>query len=85
MGRIGLVPDAVHLRLDLLSTTFNVKEASVTMAENNAKDSRVGAVSELIEFPLPKTGNWTRRDRSAGRFKAMREAGGPFRGVQLEA
>ncbi|WP_420443164.1 hypothetical protein [Candidatus Poriferisodalis sp.] len=55
------------------------------MAENNAKDSRVGAVSELIEFPLPKTGNWTRRDRSAGRFKAMREAGGPFRGVQLEA
>ena len=55
------------------------------MAKNSAKGSgRNGAVRGRSQFQNPKSGNWTKRDMSSGRFIAMKRSGGPFKGVRRE-
>ncbi|MBX3314977.1 MAG: hypothetical protein KF906_11720 [Actinobacteria bacterium] len=56
------------------------------MAKNGAKGSgRIGAVAGRSQVRNPKTGTWTKRDASSGRFLAMKKSGGPFKGVRREA
>ena len=55
------------------------------MAKNGARGGgRYGAVSGRSQVHNPKTGLWTKRDTSTGRFVATRKSGGPFKGVRRE-
>lgn len=55
------------------------------MAKNGANGAgTVGTVEGRRQVPNPKTGLWTHRDTSTGRFAATKAAGGSFRGVKRE-
>ncbi len=55
------------------------------MAKNGAKGSgRLGAISGRSQVQNPKSGLWTKRDTSTGRFLATKKTGGPFKGVRRE-
>ena len=55
------------------------------MAKNGAKGGgRAGAVSERSQVKNPRTGNWTKRETSSGRFIATKKSSGSFKGVRRE-
>lgn len=55
------------------------------MAKNGAKGGgRVGAVSGRSQLRNPRTGQWTKRDASTGRFTQAKKSGGAFKGVRRE-
>jgi hypothetical protein len=55
------------------------------MAKNGAKGSgRVGQVRGRSQVRNPKTGSWTKRDTSTGRFIQAKKSGGSFKGVRKE-
>lgn len=46
--------------------------------------SRVGAVKKRSQVINPKTGLWTKRDTTTGKFIAIKESPGPYKGVRKE-
>lgn len=55
------------------------------MAKNGAKGSRrIGVVKGRSQSRNPKTGLWTKRDTSTGRFADVKQSGGAFKGVRRE-
>ena len=55
------------------------------MATNGARKSgRVGAVRGRSQVQNPRTGLWTKRSSSSGRFSQVKESPGPFKGVRKE-
>lgn len=54
------------------------------MATNTGKDFRRGAERDRSQIKNPKTGDWTKRDESTGRFIDVKEGGQPFKGVRRE-
>lgn len=53
------------------------------MAKNGARGSgRVGAVRGRSQSLNPKTGLWTKRNTSNGRFMDVKTSGGRFKGVR---
>ena len=55
------------------------------MARNRAENrDRSGEVPGPGRIQPPKTGGWTRRDPSTGRFAGLRKQGGQFEGVRRE-
>lgn len=55
------------------------------MAKNGARGGgRIGAVTSRSQVRNPKTGHWTKRDSSSGRFIATKKSGGQFKGVRRE-
>lgn len=55
------------------------------MAKNGAKGGgRTGAIKGRSQVKNPKTGSWTKRDTSTGRFTEAKESGGSFKGVRRE-
>ncbi len=55
------------------------------MAKNGAKGKgRVGAVTGRSQVKNTRTGLWTKRDTSSGRFIATKQSGGSFKGVRRE-
>jgi hypothetical protein len=56
------------------------------MAKNGARGGgRVGAVAKRSQVASPRSGLWTKRDASSGRFMQTKKTGGPFKGVRREA
>jgi hypothetical protein len=55
------------------------------MAKNGRKGGgRVGAVKNRTQVRNPKTGLWSKRDTSSGKFVQTRKDGGSFKGVRRE-
>jgi hypothetical protein len=55
------------------------------MAKNGARGSgRIGVVRGRSQTRNPKTGLWTKRDTSSGRFMDVKQSGGGFKGVRRE-
>jgi hypothetical protein len=55
------------------------------MAKNGSKgNGRVGQVTGRSQSLNPKTGLWTKRDTSTGRFVQAKKSGGTFKGVRKE-
>jgi hypothetical protein len=55
------------------------------MAKNGVRGKgRVGAVKARSQVRNSKTGMWTKRDTSTGRFLDVKQSGGTFRGVRRE-
>ena len=55
------------------------------MATNGSKgDGRVGAVRGRSQAKNAKTGLWTKRDTSTGRFMNVKKSGGTFKGIKRE-
>jgi hypothetical protein len=55
------------------------------MAKNGASgNGRVGAVKGRTQVRSPKTGLWSKRDTSTGRFMDVKKSGGTFKGVRRE-
>lgn len=55
------------------------------MAKNGRKGGgRVGAVKGRRQTRNPKTGLWTKRDSSTGKFVQAKKSGGSFKGVRRE-
>ncbi|WP_270599523.1 hypothetical protein [Clostridium baratii] len=55
------------------------------MAKNTGKGSRKGAVKSRTQTYNPKTGTWTKRDSSTGRFiDGKTSSDTPFKGVTKE-
>lgn len=57
----------------------------VLMATNSGRGrGRVGAVKKRSQVINPKTGLWTKRDTASGKFIAIKESPGPYKGVRKE-
>ena len=54
------------------------------MAKNTGEDYRVGSVTSRGQVLNPKTGLYTKRDDTTGRFDGVKMTGGPFKGVAKE-
>lgn len=54
------------------------------MAKNTGRSSRVGAVKGRTQTQNPKTGLWTKRDTTTGRFLGVKETKGAFKSVRRE-
>ena len=55
------------------------------MAKNGTRGSgRIGSVRSRSQGRNPKTGLWTKRDTSSGRFMDVKQSGGAFKGVRRE-
>lgn len=55
------------------------------MAKNPPKNNaRKGAVKSRSQSLNPKTGLWTKRDTSTGKFMDVKTSGGKFKGVSKE-
>jgi hypothetical protein len=55
------------------------------VAKNGAKGGgRTGAVTQRSQVKNPRTGLWTKRDSSTGRFTQTKKSGGAFKGVRRE-
>jgi hypothetical protein len=54
------------------------------MATNTGHSKRVGAVKGRTQVLNPKTGRWTKRDTTSGKFSALKESAGPYKGVRKE-
>jgi len=54
------------------------------MAKNTGIGSRKGSVTARTQFKNPKTGLFTKRDRTTGQFSAVKTTGGLFKGVAKE-
>lgn len=54
------------------------------MAKNTGSNFRQGAVKRRSQSVNPKTGLSTKRDRSTGKFTAVKKSGGLFKGVSRE-
>lgn len=53
------------------------------MAQNK-RGKRRGAVKGRSQVRNPRTGLWTKRERSSGQFKSAKKSGGPYRRVRRE-
>ncbi len=55
------------------------------MAKNGSRGGgRVGAVTGRSQSKNPRTGLWTKRDTSTGRFMSAKKGGGQYKGVRRE-
>lgn len=54
------------------------------MAKNTGRGTRLGAVSNRSQSVNPRTGLATKRDTTSGRFTAVKQSGGLFKGVRKE-
>ena len=55
------------------------------MARSKAENTQKGGETPGPDrIRPPKTGGWTRRDPSAGRFAGLKKEGGQFKGVRRE-
>ncbi|TQL01882.1 hypothetical protein [Cellulomonas sp. SLBN-39] len=54
------------------------------MAKNTGGGFRRGAVTGRSQTRNPRTGIFTKRDGSTGRFMDGKTSGGPFKGVRKE-
>jgi hypothetical protein len=55
------------------------------MAKNGPRGGgRIGAVKGRTQVRNPKTGLWTKRDTSTGRFSDVKKSGGSFKSVRRE-
>ena len=55
------------------------------MAKNGPKGGgRIGAVRGRSQSKNPKTGLYTKRDTTSGRFRDVKTSGGAFKGVERE-
>lgn len=55
------------------------------MARNGARgNGRIGVVKGRSQVRNPRTGMWTKRDTSTGRFMDVKKSGGTFKGVRRE-
>lgn len=55
------------------------------MAKNGANGgSRIGAVTGRTQQKNPRTGLWTKRDTSTGKFMSVKRTTGPYKGVRKE-
>lgn len=54
------------------------------MATNTGKGHRVGSVTDRSQVKNTKTGEYTKRDDSSGRFMGQKEGGKPYKGVAKE-
>ncbi len=55
------------------------------MAKNGARGGgRTGAVKGRSQSQNPRTGLWTKRNTSTGRFSETKKSGGSFKGVRRE-
>lgn len=55
------------------------------MAKQSGKGYRKGAVSDRSQVQNPRTGLWTKRDSSTGKFTSVKTTGGSFKGVRKES
>ena len=53
------------------------------MAKNNpiGDGHRIGAIKDRVQIQNPKTGIWTKIDKSTGKFMDGKQDGTPFKGV----
>ena len=55
------------------------------MAKNGRKGAgRVGSVKGRTQTRNPRTGLWSKRDTSTGKFVEAKKSGGTFKGVRRE-
>lgn len=55
------------------------------MAKNGARGGgRTGSVKGRSQSQNPRTGLWTKRGTSTGRFSEVKKSGGSFKGVRRE-
>ncbi len=54
------------------------------MAKQTGKGHRKGAVTNRSQVQNTKTGLWTKRDTTTGRFTNVKRSGGTFKGVRKE-
>jgi hypothetical protein len=55
------------------------------MAKNGVRGGgRVGSAQGRSQARNPKTGLWTKRTSSTGRFSDLKKSGGAFKGVRRE-
>jgi hypothetical protein len=74
-------PAEPSVRLTALSFQLEV----IYMATNGSKgDGRLGAVRGRSQAKNTKTGLWTKRDTSTGRFMNVKKSGGTFKGIKRE-
>jgi hypothetical protein len=54
------------------------------MAKQTRKGYRKGAVASRSQVQNTKTGLWTKRDTTTGRFTSVKRSGGTFKGIRRE-
>lgn len=54
------------------------------MAKQTGKSNRKGAVSNRSQLQNTRTGLWTKRDTTTGRFTSVKRSGGTFKGIRRE-
>ena len=54
------------------------------MAKNTGRNFRLGAISGRSQTTSSRTGLWSKRSASTGRFIDTKKTGGPFKGVRRE-
>lgn len=54
------------------------------MSKQTGRGYRKGAVTERSQVHNSRTGLWTKRDTSTGRFTSIKRSGGTFKGVRKE-
>lgn len=55
------------------------------MATRGRRGGRTGAARRRSQVKNPKTGLWTKRDSSTGRFVRTKKSGGSFKSVRRES
>jgi hypothetical protein len=54
------------------------------VARNTGRNSRIGAVKGRSQVQNPRTGSWTKRNTTDGRFLDVKETPGAYKGVRRE-
>lgn len=54
------------------------------MARNTGRGTRIGSVAGRSQVKNSRTGLWTKRSSSSGKFVAAKRSGGAFKGVRKE-
>ena len=54
------------------------------MAKNTGDNYRIGSVKDRSQVQNPRTGLFTKRDDTTGRFTAVKTTGGAFKGIAHE-
>jgi hypothetical protein len=54
------------------------------MAKNTGRSFRLGAIRGRSQSANPRTGLWSKRSASTGRFLDTKTSGKPFKGVRRE-
>ena len=55
------------------------------MAKNTGRNFRLGAITGRSQSSNTRTGLWSKRSASTGRFIDTKKSGGPFKGVRRES